>query len=80
MPAPGPVPYCTLGVKRSSVKGPAVQARSSVTMPRFKAHIRDGRRKLADLEVDVRTPASPQLCRASCGALPAASLALHAVR
>jgi hypothetical protein len=24
-------------------------------MPRFKAHIRDGRRKLADLEVDVRT-------------------------
>ena len=24
------------------------------TMPRFKAHLRDGRRKLADVEVDVR--------------------------
>lgn len=31
-------------------------------MPRFKAHIRDGRRKLADLEVDV----SP---RAACATL-----------
>ena len=77
MPAPGPVPYTVPWA--STVKGPAVQARSSVTMPRFKAHIRDGRRKLADLEVDVRTPASSQLCRASCGALPAALLAPHAV-
>jgi hypothetical protein len=32
-------------------------------MPRFKAHIRDGRRKLADLEVDVRPGCLPQRSR-----------------
>jgi hypothetical protein len=35
-------------------------------MPRFKAHIRDGRRKLADLEVDVSPPRPAPRCNAAC--------------
>ena len=48
-------------------------------MPRFKAHIRDGRRKLADLEVDVRTPsrsvttAVPRLARRAAAGLARAA-------
>ena len=45
-------------------------------MPRFKAHLRDGRRKLADVDVDVRGLASLSLACFLSARRPAPLLAL----